>query len=165
MSTKERRINMMKIVKRVAKALFYLIVCMILTVFESVKYVVLGGNLIGRSFIVAGYAGLVASAILKPQIFIGLLIIIGLAELLLAIFISGNKETYNNNKYSNYRNKSNNFNEEQKVAFFDGMSVEDAKREYRRLMKQYHPDNNGGDGEMAQKVSAAFNQYKVIYGK
>lgn len=46
-----------------------------------------------------------------------------------------------------------------------GGRYEEAKKEYRRLMKQYHPDNAGGDLEMFQKISAAYNQYCATCGR
>ena len=52
-----------------------------------------------------------------------------------------------------------------KDIFFAGMSKTEAKKEYRRLMKQYHPDNAGGDTEMTKRISEAYNEYKEANGE
>lgn len=45
---------------------------------------------------------------------------------------------------------------------FAGMTEADAKREYRKLMREYHPDNTvTGDKEMAQKIQADYESYKL----
>lgn len=52
-----------------------------------------------------------------------------------------------------------------KISFFDGMTVEEAKNEYRKLMKRYHPDNYNGDEKMSKRVSVAYDQYRTLYGR
>ena len=53
-----------------------------------------------------------------------------------------------------------------KRGLFDGMTMNEAKKEYRRLMKQVHPDNaGGGDPEMAKKISEAYNNYRKRVGR
>jgi hypothetical protein len=47
------------------------------------------------------------------------------------------------------------------TAFFGGMTKEQAKHEFRRLMKEYHPDNPDGNAEMTRKISEEYNR---IYG-
>ncbi|MFI3202158.1 MAG: hypothetical protein R3Y54_11675 [Eubacteriales bacterium] len=40
---------------------------------------------------------------------------------------------------------------------FQGLSDEEAKKKYRALMKEYHPDQ-GGDVEMAKKITASYKE-------
>jgi len=68
-----------------------------------------------------------------------------------------------NNKYS--ENRAYESGEKQEVPFFAGMSLEEAKKEYRRLMKLYHPDNVNGDAEMSKRISVAYSQYCAAYGR
>gem|GEM_PF-2686897 len=52
------------------------------------------------------------------------------------------------------------------IPFFDGMTREAAKEEYRRLMKQYHPDNGQcGNLAMAQEIATAYSSYVARYGR
>jgi hypothetical protein len=46
-------------------------------------------------------------------------------------------------------------------AFFDGMSREEAKQEYHRLMKLYHPDNKDGSLVMTQKIRSEYDKYRA----
>jgi curved DNA-binding protein CbpA len=40
------------------------------------------------------------------------------------------------------------------------MKAREAKKEYIRLAKKYHPDNRGGDAEMFKRVNNAYEEYK-----
>ncbi len=42
---------------------------------------------------------------------------------------------------------------------FSGLSPEEARRKYRRLMKEMHPDNNG-DPDKCRKINAEYDSYK-----
>lgn len=52
-----------------------------------------------------------------------------------------------------------------KNPFFEGMTFEEAKKEYRRLLKKYHPDNVGGDAKKTQEIVAAYDDYCRINKK
>lgn len=154
--------NMKKIVKGIIKTLFYFVICLILTVFESIKYVFVGSSLIGKIVVVGGYSTVISLSIFKPRVLLILIVIILVVEFVVAINISKSEESRNTNQSSN---KNYNDNVKKKIPFFDGMPLDEAKCEYRKLMKLYHPDNAGGDVEMSQKISAAFSEYKTVYGR
>jgi len=154
----------MNSIKNILWILFFVIFCPIYLVFSSLKYIVTGKNIIGKLAILSSYAGIVALAVLKPFAFWIVFGILALLDLVVALLMtkSGttNKTNESENGNSEYHSQSG-----CKIPFFDGMTVEEAKKEYRKLMKMYHPDNANGDEEMSKKVSAAYNQYRTAFGR
>lgn len=74
--------------------------------------------------------------------------------------------TENNTNRNTENNTNRNTNTEQRFArksyqFFAGMTPDQAKKEYHRLMKQYHPDNLGGDLEMSQQISEEYRRFRA----
>lgn len=124
---------------------------------ESVTYILKGHSIVGRIFLSGVYGGLVLLAVFKP---IGLYIILGIAA---AIWIAVTIYVYRTswNKEDFYRDWSGSRTDraEGRNPFFEGMNAEQAKKEYRQLMKKYHPDNPEGDLEMSQKVVAAYQRF------
>lgn len=155
---------MKKLLKNILWTMFYIIFCPAYLVFESLKYIVTGKNIVGKIAIVASYAGVVALALINPLVFWIVFGLIVLLDLTAAIFMTKSST-------SNKSNESGNGNEEYQseqgsnMSFFDGLTVEEAKKEYRKLMKIYHPDNSNGDEEMSKRVSAAYDQYRALYGR
>lgn len=49
--------------------------------------------------------------------------------------------------------------------FFDGMTYAEAKSEYHRLLKKYHPDNGAGDDKMAQEITRQFAEFRKNLNK
>ena len=115
-------------------------------------------------------------AIYLPKIL--LVAVIVLAVVVVGFIIFGyvnidksNHESKQENAGSNTENNTNsntnrNTNTEQSFArksyqFFAGMTPDQAKKEYHRLMKQYHPDNLGGDLEMSQLVSEEYRRLRA----
>ena len=43
---------------------------------------------------------------------------------------------------------------------YSGMTIDMARKKYRSLMKQYHPDNPGGSEEKSKEITAEFEQFK-----
>lgn len=155
---------MKKLINNLLWTLFFIAFCPIYLVFESLKYIVLGKNIVGKFVIVAGYAGIIALALFKS---LALLIVLGkitvcdfVAAILMARYAEASKEKGSENSKAEHH-----FAQEYKIPFFDGMTVEEAKKEYRKLMKLYHPDNSNGDEEMSKRVSAAYNQFCAAYGR
>ena len=150
----------MEVCKKIAKVIGFFLVFIVLLLVESIKYVIKGKSIIGRIAIVLSYAGLVTAAVFKTIVFFILLAIILIADLGFSVFTAvqdGNAD------YSSESTRT----EEKTVngSFFTGMTLEDAKREYRRLMKQYHPDNQGGDLKMTKIISEAYREYQASYAR
>lgn len=152
------------LIKNILGTLFLVIFCPIYLVFTSFKHIFKGKGFIGKLAIIAGYAGLIALAVFKPIIFWILMVIFSVCDIAAAIYMTRSESTSKgeNSEKDNAEYRST---EGRKIPFFDGMTVEEAKKEYRKLMKQYHPDNVNGDAEMSKRVSAAYSQFCVAYGR
>lgn len=44
-------------------------------------------------------------------------------------------------------------------------TIEELRKEYRKLLKQYHPDNAGGSMEATQEINAAYDRLFAILSK
>lgn len=154
---------MKNLIRNILWTMFFTVFCPVYLVFESLKYVFLGKNIGGRLVIIASYAGVILLALFKPFGFWIVIGIIALCDLAIAIFMSKSATSQTNESGSENRNQRSTSG--YKNPFFDGMTVEEAKKEYRRLMKQYHPDNINGDAEMSKRVSAAYSQFCAVYGR
>lgn len=155
---------MKKLIKNLLWTVFYIAFCPIYLVFESLKYIVLGKNIVGKFAIVASYAVIIALALFKPLallIVLGILIVFDLvAAILMARYAEASKANGPENSNAEHHSAQG-----YKIPFFDGMTIEEAKKEYRKLMKLYHPDNSNGDEEMSKRVSAAYNLFCAAYGR
>ena len=47
------------------------------------------------------------------------------------------------------------------MFYFFGKNPEDAKKEYRALLKKYHPDNPGGSEEKTTRITEAYEYYQL----
>lgn len=150
----------MNICKKLAKVLGYFIVITVLSLVASIKCIIKGESLAVRMVIALCHAGLISAAVFKPIVFFFLLVIILVAELAFSIYTIALEEKLD---YSAEDTE----NEEYSVkgSFFAGMTLEDAKREYRRLMKQYHPDNQGGNLEMTKIISEAYREHCTFFAR
>lgn len=155
---------MKSLIKNILWTMFFMVFCPIYLVFESLKYVLLGKNIGGRLAIIASYMGIVLLVFFKPIAFGVVIGIIALCDLIAAILMAkaGTSKTSESSKKESEEDHSS---QGCKIPFFDGMTVEEAKKEYRKLMKQYHPDNINGDAEMSKRVSVAYSQFCAAYGR
>ena len=117
---------------------------------------IVSAPIIGKIGIVLIYAGIVLLAIFKRVFFwcvLGLVLIVATA---LALWM-----TKDNDDGRAYEKESAKKSVAKKVRnpFFEGMSIEEAKKEYKKLLKIYHPDNESGDLEKTQSVTIAYSQY------
>ena len=124
---------------------------------SSIKYVILGEKVLLKPVILAGYAVLIWSGLRHPVLFAVLLGII-----LAVAFLFASLMVFYNGTESEEKNACTHTGS--RIPFFEGMTAEMAKKEYRRLMKEYHPDNAGGDVAMTQKVIAAYQRYQMVNG-
>ncbi len=162
---------MKKMMKEIFRIIGYFLFLLVLTVIESVKYIATGKSILGKLAIIAGYFGLIITAIFTPVMFVILLGIVLVGELVFTLtFIKSgyssmdSKEQQNDRDDEEYSKHYHN-NEIDQDCFFVGLTMEEAKKEYRRLMKQYHPDNEGGSLEITQRVATAYDHYKAMYAR
>ena len=144
-------------IKNFGKFVFYFVFCLLFFAFESLKYIFTGKNLLAKFMLLAGYASVIFWGIKNNAVFIiaiGLFVIINLVYASIMMKSAGSGSSNSNSKEANGWASNNTSN-----TFFEGMSLDEAKKEYRRLMKKYHPDNIDGDLVMSQKVSAAYTQF------
>ena len=137
------------------------------------------GLLIG----IAAAAGILFLLSKTPVIVLILICIIILIEIIFAFMIyQVLKEDWDNwiheEKRSDYKkNRSNESSYEKqdsdwdrtedspsKGSLFEGLSPDMAKKEFRRLMKLYHPDNPGGDPETAKMVVSEYEYFTKKHG-
>lgn len=155
---------MKKIIKNILRTLYMIVFLLIYCIVASFKYIFTGKRILAKIAILMGYAGIAALGIWKPLGLWIVLGIIGLLDFVLAIIMT---KTIAADKTKDSENGNSEHCSEQgcKIPFFDGMTVEEAKKEYHKLMKKYHPDNSNGDEEMTKKVSAAYQKYRSGYGR
>lgn len=142
------------IMKTMAKfiLLFFVVICA--TLYGSIKYVLTGKNIAVKIVMIGIYVGYVSSWFVNRSIFIIISSILVIGELLFAYFLA--KEDSNPKRTEKTAKRTN--------SLFGGMTMDEAKREYRRLMKLYHPDN-GGDLEMSQQISREYSRYQKLYDR
>lgn len=144
----------------------WLVVLPIAGVIEMIKYMVKGKTVVGKIFVTLFIAGAVCAFIFKPNVFRALMIIIAIVDLLFASIMVKNANTSSReNEYENYNSDNSATYRKTTIPFFEGMSADEAKKEYRELMKCYHPDNVGGSLEMTQRISEAYSKYCAVYGR
>lgn len=157
---------MRKLIVNGMKFVGYLVIGLILALIYSVKYIFTGRSLLGRFIILSFYSGVAVSLIYKPIVFNILVALILLIDIIFSVLMmkSGNDSSDENSNRSNYENAYKSY-KTYKNPFFEGMSFEEAKKEYRKLMKKYHPDNIDGSLEMTQKVAEAYSNYCSACGR
>ncbi len=155
----ERRdIIMKKIITEGFMIIGYFIFSLCFGIYEAFKYLFMGTSWKIKIALLGSFICLIVLGIFNPTIFLILISIIGSIVFLFAVYlVKGNVgDTSNKYEYDNAK--------ESKFLFFDGMTYAEAKKEYRRLMKKYHPDNENGDLEMSQKISTEYDQYCTMCG-
>lgn len=155
--------------KKTGKKLFYFILFMIIgvymTVTESVKYIVKGSSVFFRVAIAGIYIGAILGLFINPFTRLAVLGIILLLDTIFSLNMVRYSEDFDFERKSGTYERESAHRETAHSSFFEGMSIEDAKKEYRKLMKQYHPDNEGGDLEMSQKISEDYRRFCGAHGR
>ncbi len=129
--------------------------------FYGLRILFSGHVLHGIFGLIAMIAGIVFLAAWKPVIVLAFAGLIIAAELIIAAFVyQVLKEEWDKWLNNDYRRRSSAGGKSRSdIPFFEGMTPLEAKNEFRRLMKLYHPDNPGGDLEMSKKVVVAYNLF------
>ena len=144
----------------------FMLFALVIAVFYSLKYILCGKSIIGRITTRGMYSGMIASFAYFPIVFKIMLAGLLLFDLLLAFSMirnedkSADEKGNEKNTYEQYKNNRGCTN-----PYFDGMTFEEAKKEYRKLMKKYHPDNIDGSLEMTQKIAEAYSSYCTACGR
>lgn len=157
---------MRKVIINGMKFVGYLVIGVILALIYSVKYIFTGRSMLGRFIILSFYSGTIVSLIYKPIAFNILVALALLIDIIFSVLMmkSGNNARDEKDNGSNYENTYKTH-KTYTNPFFEGMSFEEAKKEYRKLMKKYHPDNIDGSLEMTQKVAEAYSNYCSACGR
>jgi predicted membrane protein len=144
------------------------------------------GSFIRRTATLLAIAALIALLILKPVIFLILFAICFLVFYMMMFWVTRDdrkqakrrrefeEECYRKDaeyrqsrsyeKSSYERKNSNNTQTASDTAtssFFEGMSMDEAKKEFHRLIKIYHPDNKGGSLDMSQKITSEYERFRA----
>lgn len=138
----------------------YFLIELVMIGYCSVSGIV-SAPIMGKIGIVLIYAGIVMLAIFKSVLFwcvLGLVLIVATA---LALWMTkDNDDGRADEKGSAKKSVA----KKVRNPFFEGMSIEEAKKVYKKLLKIYHPDNESGDLEKTQSVTIAYSQYCSEHG-
>lgn len=119
---------------------------------HSVTYIFAGSFTVIRVVLALLHICLILSLIFNRIVFVILAVILLAAIFLFTRWILSDMDDGPWTYKSAYRPKP--------ATIFDGMSPEEAKKKYRQLMKECHPDNIGGDLEKAQTISAEYEMFQ-----
>ena len=113
------------------------------------------GTFRSRLLALCVYAGLTALCIYKP------LILFVLAGILLTVIILVDIKIMRDEYSDSETSDTPHFHSSYKSTDpFYGMTEDEAKTEYRRLLKLYHPDNGNGDLQKTQDIVIAYSNYR-----
>ncbi len=114
------------------------------------------GPIRSRLLAICIYAGLTALCIYKPPV---LFVLAGLLLTVLIVFdISLMRDEYSDSDSETADTLHVHSSNENRDPFY-GMTEDEAKAEYRRLLKLYHPDNGNGDIKKTQDIVIAYSNY------
>lgn len=116
--------------------------------------------LIGKLGIALIYVGLILLVIFKRAFFWLLLALVLIAAVVIALLMVKDASRGQGKRRYHYKNAY----RPTKNPYFDGMSIEEAKKEYKRLLKIYHPDQKTGDLEKTLAVTIAYSQFCGEHG-
>ena len=140
-------------IRKIFKFCIMLLVFIAMSIFYSIKYIFTGGSKLFRILDCVGYGILIWTAIYAKSVALVLIVLFILLESVVVIYAMKNDKTTDeegNNTYSHVGKAS---------SFFAGMDADMAKKTYRKLLKQYHPDNAEGDLETTQKIIEDYKNY------
>ena len=112
------------------------------------------GTFRSRLLALCVYAGLTALCIYKP------LILFVLAGILLTVIILVDIKIMRDEYSDSETSDTIHFRSSENRNPFYGMAEDEAKTEYRRLLKLYHPDNGNGDLQKTQDIVIAYSNYR-----
>ena len=126
--------------------------CFILgySIYASLKYIITGSSVLGKVLCGCIYAGFVSAFLFWRSGFWILLILYGVVSLVGSVLMRIDELKTGQSIDGNDKSKS----------LFYGLSERDAKTKYRNLMKQYHPDNQGGNLEAAKRINREYELYQ-----
>ena len=140
-------------IRKIFRFCIMLVVFIAMSIFYSIKYIFTGGSKLLRILDFVGYGILIWTAIYAKSVALVLIVLFVLLESVVVIYTMKNNRTTDeegNNTYSHVGKVS---------SFFAGMDADMAKKTYRKLLKQYHPDNAEGDLETTQKIIEDYQNY------
>ncbi len=138
--------------KTIGVFLQYLFLELIALIYYSIKGIV-RGPIFGKVGIIGAYAGVIFLAVFKRIFFWGIIVLALFVGILLAISETKDFLKYEDNKKEKKRKR----NKENSV--FEGMSISEAEKEYKKLLKEYHPDKETGDLKKIQTLTVAYTEY------
>lgn len=120
-----------------------------------------GHSIKTKLFLIGLFAAFPVSLLIMPIIFKLLIVLFLGISLLFGAYTMWDDYHADTNKQKSYSGNNNRTTDsfKPKSGIFDGLTPEEAKRKYRQLIKQYHPDNYNGDNSMAQKIISEYNTY------
>jgi len=142
-----------RLAKTLMRIIGYYIVCLFMTLMSLVRGMLSGGMLVKITEIFIVIAGVFLYKSNKTTFWI-ILMAFMLIEFAFSIYAAVIPDDNREKRQSNACDES-----VVDWAYFKGMSAEEAKKEYRRLMKKYHPDNVEGDTQATQMISNAYREY------
>lgn len=145
-------------VKNGLRFLGNLVLCILMSVYYSIKYVFTGKFIIVRIADIIVYSFFGWSIVYAKNMACILVVLLVIVESLFVIWMMNTKENRDTTK-DNTKSY-----QEMGESFFSGMEADVAKETYRKLLKQYHPDNINGDLEMTRKIIEEYREYCSIRG-
>lgn len=140
--------------KKFLSFIFNMLVCVFMGIFYSIKYLFRGHSWIVRIVDLAVYTVFVWSLFCSRAIMVGMLLLFFGVATVFVIWMMKEK--------TNERSDDINAEKPRRgTNIFWGMSETEAKTMYRRLLKQYHPDNINGDINMTQKIIEDYKNYSL----
>lgn len=153
---------MKKIIVESFKVIVYMIFMLGMLIKESAKGL-FSASILGKIGIMIPYTAIIIAYVLKRPVF---WIIVGIfltALFIAALYVKKEGDGFESEWGNGTRNGTG---DKKPIPFFEGLCKEEAKAEYHKLMKQYHPDNGKfGDLAKTQEIATAYSQYMARYGR
>lgn len=140
-------------VKNGLKFLGNLVLCILMSVYYSIKYIFTGKAKIIRCVDIIAYGIFGWCMVCAKNVACITVILLVILESIFVIWIMKDKGNRNSTKENEKKYQ------EMEESFFAGMEADVAKETYRKLLKQYHPDNINGDSEVTRKIIQDYREY------
>ena len=148
----------LKLVWAVFISLFIALFVTKLIIFEPVAYIFRGERKALRITAAVAFSLLALLIVMNPYVLFILAGVILFVTVLMHILVAKKEKFSSNDEYSGERKTT-----YSRDGIFSGLTLEEAKKKYRSLMKQYHPDNMGGDLEKSKEISLAYHEFVCSY--